>query len=523
MIRIVLSCGAVLIAAGLLADVGYAADAAAKVGEGAPAEAKLGELPAGRIGVASCRGSGCHGRAVPESEAAQEPSIRLAAWQTSFTVWSQSDPHRNAYFDLFTPRSKRMVSLLAGRDLAPQSTEYLAVLKSACIDCHSTGNFSPEEAVVLSGGVSCESCHGPASGWLETHSQEPGGGAGLTKLVDLSVRAQVCVACHVGVTEADSKAGHPSGANGGRRQPGQEVNHRLIAAGHPRLVFELSSYMAALPAHWDRKQDARRATPARGSFPAELWLHGQRSVARTAVGLVRQRVTSERFSGDWPELAEFDCYACHHDVAASNFRREGGAAIRGGLRPGQWSWASWNTQFVDQLVPAGAEPIGMDALRTALARPWPDRAVVTREADRVLMSLDGLGTGSARDTLHTVVLAERRAGFVSWDAATQWYLAAVTAEQALTVETPQRKRLREQLQAVRLRLEFETDNAPGSGQTATRPVAAWDSPIRFDPTDREFLDLVQLVQRELKEGLVERPEAPVARDATERAVDSTRD
>jgi hypothetical protein len=507
MIRIVLSCGAVLIAAGLFPGDGRAADLSPEVRAHSATGANLSEMPFARIGVSSCRGSGCHGREASESTGqAGGQATSLAAWQSSFTVWSQSDPHRNAYFDLFTPRSKRMVSLLAGRELAPQSTEYLAVLKSACIDCHSTGNFSPEEAVVLSGGVSCESCHGGASGWLESHSKEPGGGAGLTKLVDLKVRAQVCVACHVGMTEAESAAGIRSGATGGRRQPGQEVNHRLIAAGHPRLVFELASYLSALPAHWDRSRDEVRSTPTGGSFSAELWLHGQRAVAKSAVELVRQRVESATFPGDWPELAEFDCYACHHDVASANFRRGAGAANRGGLRPGQWSWGTWNTQFVDSLLTDQSEPKRLELLRLALAKPWSDRAAVSREAGHMSQLMDTSWPVDARGALQRVVLAERPAGFASWDAATQWYLAAIACEQALKEQKPggaaaSSQRLREALVAVRLRLEFEPEGAPGVGSTPTRRVAAWDSPIRFDPTDREFLDLVRTVQAELKAGL----------------------
>ena len=112
----------------------------------------------------------------------------------------------------------------------------------------------------------------------------------------------------------------------------------------------------------------------------------------------------------------------------------------------------------------------------------------------------------ARGALQRVVLAERPAGFASWDAATQWYLAAIACEQALKEQKPDgaaasSQRLREALVAVRLRLEFEPEGAPGVGSTPTRRVAAWDSPIRFDPTDREFLELVRTVQTELKAGL----------------------
>jgi hypothetical protein len=33
-------------------------------------------------------------------------------------------------------------------------------------------------------------------------------------------------------------------------KPWRDVNHDLIAAGHPRLSFELSAFMATMPPHW---------------------------------------------------------------------------------------------------------------------------------------------------------------------------------------------------------------------------------------------------------------------------------
>src|SRR5262249_7952802 len=120
---------------------------------------------------------------------------------------------------------------------------------SLCLKCHlprigdpkADPHFPPTNAV---GGVGCESCHGAASKWLEP-PPPPGWKdkkKGLTaeqldsqynfKVLDNApARVRACAGCHVG-------------------EPGREVNHDLIAAGHPRLNFELTAFEAAMPKHW---------------------------------------------------------------------------------------------------------------------------------------------------------------------------------------------------------------------------------------------------------------------------------
>ena len=48
---------------------------------------------------------------------------------------------------------------------------------------------------------------------------------------NLVKRAEKCVSCHVG-------------------DESRNVDHELIAAGHPDLVFDLETYTAMLPPHW---------------------------------------------------------------------------------------------------------------------------------------------------------------------------------------------------------------------------------------------------------------------------------
>ena len=84
-------------------------------------------------------------------------------------------------------------------------------LKGACVKCHATVFRGDANA-----GVSCESCHGPASGWNELHQQKGSyAKAVATGMLDLRDKpaaiARVCVECHVVSDRRLAAAGHPTG------------------------------------------------------------------------------------------------------------------------------------------------------------------------------------------------------------------------------------------------------------------------------------------------------------------------
>lgn len=89
-------------------------------------------------------------------------------------------------------------------------------LKGSCVKCHAT----PLKGSV-DFGVSCESCHGPGSGYLEPHQQK----GSYRKAVSLgmydtrvseggsyAIWAKMCLDCHVLKDQKLIAAGHPSGA-----------------------------------------------------------------------------------------------------------------------------------------------------------------------------------------------------------------------------------------------------------------------------------------------------------------------
>jgi hypothetical protein len=125
---------------------------------------------------------------------------------------------------------------------------------------------------------------------------------------DLAVRAGVCVKCHIG-------------------EPGRDVDHELIAAGHPPLIFELDAYTANMPPHW------REPDQANASAGVQAWALGQAVSLRQSLELLADRAGR----GRWPEFAEFECYSCHHELRDSSWRQQVGFGDR---KPGSAIWSN---------------------------------------------------------------------------------------------------------------------------------------------------------------------------------------
>ena len=164
------------------------------------------------VGSIGCKSSSCHGGAGPK--------------RSQYITWSQKDFHTKAYAVLLNARSTRIAEAI-GIAEAPTSAR--------CTVCHSpfqsaapsrlTRTAQPDE------GVSCETCHGAAGGWLRGHTRPDWSyntrvAAGMRDLRSLYVRANACVACH------------------------QNLAPELLQAGHPDLFFELDGQSVAEPKHW---------------------------------------------------------------------------------------------------------------------------------------------------------------------------------------------------------------------------------------------------------------------------------
>jgi hypothetical protein len=225
-------------------------------------------------GPGSCAAAACHGSVRPVA------GSRIL--QTEYTTWITQDRHARAAEVLSSPVSVRMAKMLG---LGPAHSA------PKCLACHSLDAPDAQQAHTFANeGVSCESCHGPASGWLGphtakgwTHAQSVAAGMYDTK--DLVKRTERCLTCHLGTA-------------------GKFVDHEMIAAGHPDLVFDLEAFSAAMPRHW------KTTTGADPYAPVRAFSVGQLVHLRDALDRLGRRVQAPA----WPEYAELDCFACHHSL-----------------------------------------------------------------------------------------------------------------------------------------------------------------------------------------------------------------
>ena len=247
---------------------------------------------AGYTGVASCAGSTCHGRA--EGNGAVVRQDEIAIWQEPS---ASSGAHSRALAVLSGLRSRQIAATLGIDDPTGDP---------ACLGCHATFAPAAERGprFQLSDGVGCESCHGPAGGWIATHYTTLGShpanlAAGLVPLENPQVRAGVCLDCHYGSAKGN-----------------QFVTHRMMAAGHPRIVFELDLF-SALQQHHDEDADYARRKGRTDSV--RLWAVGQAEAVRRSSDLfARPGFATE---GVFPEFYFYDCHSCHRAIVDGPQRR----------------------------------------------------------------------------------------------------------------------------------------------------------------------------------------------------------
>ena len=120
-----------------------------------------------------------------------------------FPAKGQNAGHINALKQLETAKSTEFARAIGLRDKYD--------LNGACVKCHATVFQNDANA-----GVSCESCHGPGSGYLKPHQTKgaytPSLALGMVDIVGkIPAWAQQCVNCHVMDDPRLIAAGHPSG------------------------------------------------------------------------------------------------------------------------------------------------------------------------------------------------------------------------------------------------------------------------------------------------------------------------
>lgn len=157
-------------------------------------------------------GPGAHAQGVPKVLGAQDcekcHKPALKKWKLEEPAQLGPKAHANTHKQLGDPKAAKFAAAIGLADPADPG--------GRCVACHATVVRGS-----LRGGVSCESCHGPAGLYNPVHDKEPLAES-YKKSLPLGLRdlhgkpaaiAAMCVGCHVTPDKALSAAGHPNGAD----------------------------------------------------------------------------------------------------------------------------------------------------------------------------------------------------------------------------------------------------------------------------------------------------------------------
>ncbi|MEA3003046.1 MAG: hypothetical protein QOH81_1834 [Sphingomonadales bacterium] len=337
----------------------------------APVTAQHSNISSGAfLGVATCAGSTCHGRSEPTGAVVRQDELMI--WQNEA---SPTGAHSRAWRVLTEPRARAIAARLGIGEAASAPI---------CLGCHATpapaGQRGPR--FQISDGVGCEACHGPAGSWLASHYAVGGThGAnvarGMVPLDNPRARAARCLDCHFG------SAGE-----------GQFVDHRIMAAGHPRISFELDLFSTLQRHH---NEDADYLQRKGRTNPVAIWAVGQAMALDRSLALFAnpQRGTN----GLFPEFYFFDCHTCHRRIS-DDPRFEPSAAANPG-RPIPSGMPAYNDENMIMLsaaarvaAPAAAARFDRDsrAFHLALTR---DRPATIAAAARLRESALAVGNALA--------------------------------------------------------------------------------------------------------------------------------
>jgi len=163
--------------------------------------------------------------------------------------WWYDDAHESSALKLLNrdPKAVQIGSLYG------LSADEITLGTRICMNCHGTiETAAPNVQVTM--GVSCESCHGPSSEYLEPHSDGGNPQLGMVALRDGEQRAATCSRCHRITDERLLSSGHSSGSD------------YDIAAANEQIR------------HWPDERRVGRAKEGRGE-PAYVELDGAQLVA----------------------------------------------------------------------------------------------------------------------------------------------------------------------------------------------------------------------------------------------------
>ncbi len=365
--------------------------------------------------AASCSASACHGGPLPGQR------DDLVSHGSEYPLWLERDPHARSWDTMLGAAS---LAILAKLNIYRDGVVMDAKALSNCLACHNTSR----DAIIFESsddfehqhreGVGCGCCHGQDERWRSEHfrarrDRHGQVSMGMAPLQDVIARARVCASCHIGDADRD-------------------MNHDIIAAGHPALHYEFATYHAMLPKHW---RESNSITSA------QLWAAGQVAAVDAFLALTESRAGKKLSVSTWPEFASSDCSDCHQNLRLPQDESRDVAMSVAGL--GTWNrkglealLSNWQTQDgaaakslnaeIAKLVDLfGQAPIvvqneGPQVVQQArIARASLERWL----KDNCNHSVSNFSNSKMRDAV--VYLASNNEA--TWESTTQLYLAAIAA------------------------------------------------------------------------------------------------
>jgi hypothetical protein len=393
------------------------------------------------MGVATCASSVCHGKLSAQTD--------RNVWLNEYRIWTRARRHSETYRLLENGQSRSIA-----RNLGLPS----ATTAKVCLDCHADNVPADKRGpkFQITDGVSCEACHGGAENWIESHA-EPGAthednlARGMYPTESPQARARLCLTCHLGTDE-------------------KFATHDIMGAGHPRLSFELEAFTANQPAHYEVDDDYRRRKGEIAGF--NLWLTGQLQNAVSYLELIRSDFYPGR--GQFPELAFYDCHACHHTMDDKRWTPERGGP---GVAPGSPRLQDQHLLLLEVVAGVLESTATASEIRLAaeafVAAGQNDAANARSVAARLLELLDRHQSrwATAKYTLETVrsvrralIRAAADGRMSDFNAAEQIYLAL----ESLSYSIGDRQTLESTLDSLYLEVESGSKFDPASFAAAAR-------------------------------------------------------
>ena len=356
------------------------------------------------------------------------PVAQAPVWQRSSRIWFERDPHARAYTKLLNSHSQRIVTQLLGAAIDVDTPEYRQVLRERCVSCHANEQASDDQIKL---GIDCQVCHGPATAWGDEHFSQSTLALGdrrfdhsqRVNLESIEQRARLCSDCHVGQLNRGP----------GRRD--REVDHRLMAAGHPTRYFDFENYLDRYPKHWDEAEEEQRL----GEFPSySRWRTGKWVAAHARLQLLHDRAERIESSAplgtqrqhDWPEFTESSCTSCHYPLLPDSWRQRLGSSRTA-------TWDDWYLECIDVAFPETNDASWSQrwsnellALRETMESRAPDPATARNQANALMelcrVALDATGNPDEQrirvqiNRLLETESLETESRVRSWEQGAQW-------------------------------------------------------------------------------------------------------